>query len=159
MSMYKILLLTDQQLKCDSSSVGDIEIIEREYAALTEEDTSKYNELVQGMFKTKYSNTAHDRSKAAEGAVVDFTKDSDKGGNLQTSSSKSTEISLVLKFSMAAIFLVIGYWSIQLIVQEGLTFSLIDKMMTLLSFSFLFLLVLSLCMTAIYILSLLLGFD
>ena len=157
--MYKILLLTDQQLKRDSSSMDDIETIDREYAALTEEDKSKYNELVKGMFRDKYSNAAHYRTKAAEGAVVNFTQNGDKDGNLQTSISKSSEPSSILKFFMAAIFLVIGYWSIQLIAQEGLTYSLVDKMSNLASFSFLFLLVLSSCMAVLFVLSLLLGFD
>ncbi|CAO3674267.1 unnamed protein product [Umbelopsis ramanniana] len=128
MSMYKILLMTDQQLKRDSSSTDDIETIDREYAALTEEDKSKYNELVKGMFRDKYSNAAHDRTKVAEGVVVDITQNGDKDRNLQTSISKSSELSFLTKFFMAATFLVIGYSAIQLIAREGLTTSLVDKM-------------------------------
>jgi hypothetical protein len=58
MSMYRILLLTDQQLKRDASSIDDIETIDREYAALTEEDKTKYNALVKDMVRDKYSNAA-----------------------------------------------------------------------------------------------------
>lgn len=58
MSMYKILLLTDQQLKRDASSIDDIETIDREYAALTEEDKTKYNAMVKDMVRNKYSNAA-----------------------------------------------------------------------------------------------------
>jgi hypothetical protein len=157
--MYKILLLTDQQLKRESSSTDDIETIDREYAALTEEDQSKYNELVKGMFRDKYSNAAHERTKAAEGVVVDITQNGDKDRNLQTSISKSSEPSTLSKFFMAAAFLVIGYWAIQLIAQEGLTTSLVDKMLNLGFFTLFFLMVLFFCMAAVYALCSILGFT
>jgi hypothetical protein len=108
MSMYKILLLTDQQLNRGSSPADNMETIDREYAALTEEDKTKYNALVKGMFRDKYSNASNDRIVAAEATAVDITQISNEDPNVQTSIVKFYESLSLPTLLITAILSVFG---------------------------------------------------
>jgi hypothetical protein len=120
MSMHKILLLTDQQLKRDANSSDDIETIDREYAALTEEDKTKYNELLKDMLRGKYS--------VAAASIADEVP------NLQQSSVGFFEsLWLYVKFLTNAILLE----SAKILTKEKLSMAL-DEVVRTLVFTVLF---------------------
>jgi hypothetical protein len=117
--MYKILLLTDQQLNRGSSPIDNLEIIDSEYATLTEEDKARYNALVKGMFRDKYSTTAYNRTKAAEGTANDIPQNVDKDVNLQASNDQHSISLFFFKLFMAALFFAFAYWYVRLVQREG----------------------------------------
>ena len=135
--MYKILLLTDQQLNRGSSPIDNLEIIDSEYATLTDEDKAKYNALVKGMFRDKYSTAAYNRAKAAEGTANDIPQNVDKDVNLQASNVKHCDALFFFKLFMAALFFVFAYWYIRLVQREGVDRT-IDYMIELFRLSVVF---------------------
>jgi hypothetical protein len=137
MAMYKILLLTDQQLNRGSSPIDNLEKIDSEYATLTDEDKAKYNALVKGMFRDKYSTAAYNRAKAAEGTSNDIPQNVDKDVNLKASNVQHSESHFFFKLFMAALFFVFAYWYIRLVQREGVDRT-IDNMIELFRLSAVF---------------------
>lgn len=137
MSIYKILLLTDQQLNRGSSPVDNLEIIDSEYATLTDEDKAKYNALVKGMFRDKYSTAAFNRAKVAEGTADDIPQNVGRDAKLQASKVQQSTSLLIFKLFMAVLFFMFAYWYIRLVQREGVDRT-IDNMIELFRLSAVF---------------------
>ncbi|KAI8577049.1 hypothetical protein K450DRAFT_302285 [Umbelopsis ramanniana AG] len=119
MHLYKILLLTDQQLNRGSSSIDNTETIDREYATLAEEVKTKYNAVVEEMFKHKYSNATQNHGKDAEAVTLDIVKIVDKNSNPQPSSvSGSPSPSHLI---IVLLILLFAFWSVRISLQQDLS--------------------------------------